>query len=87
MANADSWHLDKKVPIAFTLTLIIQCATLIWWANSITKDSEDHARRLAQIESQRANERIGVLESQISDARGALTRIEAKLDRLIEAKK
>ena len=74
------------LPIAFIVTLLVQCATMIWWANGITKDSEDHNRRIAQIEAQRTNERIGILESQVNDARGALSRIETKLDRLIESK-
>lgn len=84
--SREPWHLDKKVPIAFIVTLLVQCATMIWWANGITKDSEDHNRRIAQIEAQRTNERIGILESQVNDARGALSRIETKLDRLIESK-
>lgn len=86
MATGDSWHLDKKVPISIIVSLLLQCAALIWWANGITKDSEDHSRRLAQIESQRASERLAALESQMIDSRGSLSRIEGKLDRLIETR-
>lgn len=86
MSSADPWHLDKKVPIAIILTLLIQCATIIWWGSAITKDSEDHSRRLAKIEEQKSSERLATVESQVSDARSSLARIEAKLDRLIEAK-
>lgn len=85
--NPNLWHVEKKVPVAIVLSMVLQGAGLIWWANGITKDSQEHSRRLAQLEAQRAEQRLTVLESQMIDSRGSLTRIENKLDRLIEGRR
>jgi len=85
--NPNLWHIEKKVPVAIVLSMVLQGAGLIWWANGITKDSQEHSRRLAQLEAQRAEQRLTVLESQMIDSRGSLLRIENKLDRLIEGRR
>jgi hypothetical protein len=85
-AGRDLWHIDKKVPLAIVLAMLMQGASLIWWANGITKDNQEYARRISQLESQRADQRLTVLESQMIDSRGSLSRIEGKLDRLIETR-
>jgi cell division protein FtsB len=28
----NSWHLDKRIPIAFLLAILMQTATAVWWA-------------------------------------------------------
>lgn len=85
--NPDLWHIEKKVPVAIVLSMVLQGAGLIWWANGITKDNQEFARRIAQLEAQRAEQRLTVLESQMIDSRGSLSRIEGKLDRLIEGRR
>lgn len=82
----DLWHIEKKIPVAIVFSMLVQGAGLIWWANGITKDNQEYARRIAQLEAQRAEQRLTVLESQMIDSRGSLSRIEGKLDRLIEAR-
>jgi hypothetical protein len=85
--NPALWHIEKKVPVAIVLSMVLQGAGLIWWANGITKDNQEYARRIAQLEAQRAEQRLTVLESQMIDSRGSLSRIEGKLDRLIEGRR
>ncbi len=31
-ASAGGWHLDKRVPIALIITLLIQAGGAVWWA-------------------------------------------------------
>lgn len=31
------WHLDKRVPIALILTLVLQTGGLVWWASSLSE--------------------------------------------------
>ena len=31
------WHLDKRVPLALIMTIIIQTAGLVWWASSLSE--------------------------------------------------
>lgn len=84
--NTNRWRLEKNVPVGVVIALVVQGAGLIWWANGITKDNQEYARRLVQLEAQRAEQRLTVLESQMIDSRGSLARIEGKLDRLIEGR-
>ena len=32
MRQDREWHLDKKVPLALIVTLMVQSGTFIWWA-------------------------------------------------------
>lgn len=58
---ANEWHLDKRVPLALILTVIVQTAVLGVWVGSIQQrvqqneqaiaESADTAERLARIEA------------------------------------
>jgi hypothetical protein len=78
------WTLDKRVPLALILTVIVQTAGVVWWASSIANTVSSQGARLVAVENQRAGERLAVLESTIGDVRAQLNRIEAKLDRYAE---
>ena len=88
MANdnnpASDWSLDKRVPLALVLTILMQTAAAIWWAAGQSHVTSEHARRLAVVEAQRAGERISVVESRVDDMKIQLNRIESKLDKLAE---
>lgn len=58
------WHLDKKVPIALIVTILVQTATVIWWASSLSV-------RVQHLESQ-------VISARPQADR--LTRVEVKLE-------
>lgn len=83
-AKRELWHLDKGIPISIVLMLIVQAAAAIWWVGDLSKQVQDNKERISRIEAQRVSERLTALESQMVDSRGSLTRIENKLDRLIE---
>lgn len=34
----EPWHMDKRVPVALILTIILQTVGIVWWASSITAD-------------------------------------------------
>lgn len=88
MANdnnpASHWSLDKRVPLALMLTILMQTGAATWWASGQDRVTAEHARRLATMESQRAGERIAVVESRVDDMKIQLNRIESKLDKLAE---
>ena len=58
---ANEWHLDKRVPLALIMTVIVQTAVLGVWVGSIQQrvqqneqaiaESADTAERLARIEA------------------------------------
>jgi hypothetical protein len=62
MYNLDGWRPDKKIPLAFLLTLIIHTMTAIWFASrlnarvesleAITRDNSLVLERLVRVETQ-----------------------------------
>ena len=75
------WHLDKRVPIALILAILIQTAGALTWAGAATE-------RINQLERQATGgsdlgERAARLEEQVAFTREQLERIEEKLDRII----
>jgi len=33
----EHWHLDRRVPLALILTIVIQTVGIVWWASSLTE--------------------------------------------------
>lgn len=63
------WQIDRHIPVALILTVVVQTMSAIWWASAV-------------------NSRIGVLEgisASIQPASDRITRLEAKLDSIVEA--
>ena len=82
MMAKDDWHLDKKVPIAFLLTLIIHTGAAIWFASSLNS-------RVATLEISRQNsiaayDRLIRLETNFDNMKDAINRIDANLAKLAE---
>lgn len=74
-AQADSdasWHLDKKVPIALILAIILQTGGMVWWAasaaerlNALERRADaaaPYAERLARVETKIETVQDGILE-------------------------
>lgn len=66
--NGGGWHLDKRVPIALIVTIIMQTGGALWWAAS---------------QSERVNyiERSVIASEPI---KGQIIRLETKMDSLNE---
>lgn len=76
------WHLDKRVPIALILALIMQTAGALTWAGAASE-------RINQLERQTQDrnaigERTARVEEQVRYMRVTLDRIEEKLDRAVQ---
>jgi hypothetical protein len=41
----DGWHLDRKIPIAIILTILLQTAGIAWWASSLSERVNTLERR------------------------------------------
>ena len=75
------WHLDKRVPIALILAILIQTGGALVWAGAASE-------RLNHLEDQATErrslaERTARLEEQSRQMQALLLRIEDKLDRMI----
>lgn len=66
--NSESWHLDRRVPLALIVTIVVQTGGLVWWASSL---------------SERVNtlERQAVTSAPQGDR---LTRVEVKIEAIQE---
>ena len=76
------WHLDKRVPVALIVTILMQTSAGFWWASSINE-------RVAQLEEtvdgrQDLAERVTRVEEAWRPIPTQLRRIEDKIDRLYE---
>ena len=63
MQQDREWHLDKKVPLALIVTLILQSGTFIWWAAK-ADNRLDNLERLSAISSPQI-ERIVKIETKM----------------------
>lgn len=76
------WHLDKRVPIALILTIIMQTMAAIWWAATMQSRIESLDKMIV---SQGAQEgRLVRLEQITTMQTRTMERVENKLDRIIE---
>lgn len=84
----DHWTIDKRVPLALILTLagtlLAQSIVAVRWAAAIDSRQDVSDQKISALEAQRAGERLAVLEATVGDVRAQLTRIEGKLDRIVE---
>jgi hypothetical protein len=76
------WHLDKRVPIALIITMVLQFLGFAWFGGQL-------AERVTQLENARmaAGDQPGKivrLETQVDNVRETLKDISLKLDRLLE---
>jgi hypothetical protein len=87
---SDNWHLDKKVPIALILAILLQTAAFVWQIAEMKFRIDDHDRRLLiaeAVDTRRDKELAGVgerlarLEEQSRMQVELLRRIEQKMDR------
>lgn len=80
--QGEEWHLDKKVPIAIIIALIIQSITFISVAAAWKATVDSRLERLEKFEADNSNQgdRILVLEQQLKFIVEGISRIEKKLD-------
>lgn len=81
MAQSESWHLDKKVPLGIIIALFIQTVVITSWG---TAKFENFNNRIETLEkTDKTNEshenRITILEQQWSYIREGLAEIKALL--------
>jgi hypothetical protein len=73
------WALDKRVPIALILSIVLQTGGIIWWASDVNA-------RVSQLERQAVatgpqSERIIRLETQIEAIREGIAEIKVLVRR------
>ena len=81
--DSQGWHLDKKVPLSLIFAMIIQVIVVTMFFADIKKDVE--LLKADNITLHKADEVAGnVLRETAAAMNAQLSRIDMKLDRLIE---
>ena len=75
----ESWQIDRHIPLALIVTIILQTAAAVWWASSLNN-------RVSQLESfheqSRPQEsRLVIVEQRLGFIQETLKRIEDKLNK------
>ena len=82
------WHLDRRVPIALIVAIIIQTVGAVWWAASLSsrvdtleegfRGLRPHQGRIVRLE-----EKQNAVYQRLDRIEAIQRRIEAKIDRLL----
>ncbi len=82
----DTWHLDKRVPVAIIITIVMQFTFTIWYAAQLDHRVATMERNIIGASSQ--GERLTKVETEFNSVKQELQRrldrIDIKLDRLLE---
>jgi hypothetical protein len=88
--QTDSWHLDKKVPLALIMAMAIQTVGVIWWAASLSTRVDHQEREIASLvmseqqtkqEARRISEWLARVDERIAAQTELLRRLETTLIR------
>ena len=85
-APNDHWSLDRKVPVAIIITLVLQIVGFAWYAAKLDARVDEQAQRLAKTEAQilvidRDARDFGVRMARIEEKTGAMLNILERLER------
>jgi TolA-binding protein len=90
VADTESWHLDKRVPIALIFTLLMQFSAGVWFMSSLAKDVRSNSNSIVRLDtqvevlrgaSQNQAVQLGRIEEQIGALRGDIGRLLTALER------
>lgn len=69
-----SYHLDKRIPVAMVLALVVQTSGIIWWAATLAAVQEQ-----SLVDQRRMELRLERVETQRDDLSNRVIRIEEKI--------
>lgn len=88
--TTEPWHLDKRVPLALIVTLLVQTAGIVWWAAGMEHRVSEHQRRIASLEqfdvqssseARRVSELLARLDERLTTQTELLREIRERLGR------
>jgi low affinity Fe/Cu permease len=74
----ESWHLDKKVPVAIIVVLVGQFLLGLWFIAKLDSKVEEQAARLAKTEAQ-----VNVIDREAREFGNRIVRIEEKTSSML----
>lgn len=79
--TSTSWHLDKRVPIALIVTIMLQLGAWIWWTAGLARDVQEDRRRIELLERNDAAQAslLGRINEQLARVDERLAAIASRL--------
>ena len=80
-----AWHLDRRIPIALIIALIIQTAGAVWWASALAQrvsaleEKQNTAAMVAPVQS----DRLTRVETRVETIQRDVTEIKSDIKSLI----
>ena len=75
------WQVDKRVPIALIITLLIQTFGIVWWGATLTARVSNLEQTAIAASTQ--PERLARVETKLEGVQETLTRVDEKLERAL----
>lgn len=94
-SEKEHWTVDKKIPLALVITLLVQTGGVVWWSSQLSSRVNMIEERNIKLEveigklkdnSGEIRERFAKAETTMLAFVETTRRIETKLDRLIDDK-
>ena len=81
--NMGGWHLDRRVPIALIVAIIMQTSAGIWWVANVEARIVSNERAITTIQNDAKDgpSRLARIEVQLESIRSTLLRVENRIDR------
>ena len=85
-ARASFWHIDKTVPLALIVVLLLQTAGGVWWASSVTSEMKTMTESFKEFKAERYTKEDGRRDREFLQltAQMAVNR-DAELSRRLDA--
>ncbi|KZL04528.1 hypothetical protein PsAD2_04611 [Pseudovibrio axinellae] len=80
--TVNGWQLDRRVPAALIITVMLQFVGFVWWAASVNERVTALERDLA--DSSVMVERVTRVETRVDSIYWQLEKIDGKIDRIAE---
>lgn len=71
----EQWHLDRRIPIALIITIVVQTSVGVWWAATTTSQVAENSREIAE------------LKAVTGDIPSRLSRIETRQEHMLQSMK
>jgi hypothetical protein len=81
-AAREAWHLDRRVPVAIILALLLQTVTVVWWGAQM--DARVATLELHDLSNGPTSERLARVEENLKAQGETLVRIDRRLERMEE---
>lgn len=80
MAEQDSWHLSKSVPITLIFGLLVQAGAIVWTVSMMMGDIERNMRDIMEVQIT-----VSELEAIVQSQEVSLARIDENIKAIREA--